>query len=503
MNPWTKVKNWWASLGTIGGLPVPDAGRSSVDETLLNRVSAFLAGYDELAPGLNFEVLACLRNLWLFNPDLAQAVSNLCALANTGHKLVIEAQGSRRVQAAVTRLNELAQRIDLDASVRAQMAQLAWSGAISREDVIDLAARRVRQVALVPPDQIRFRAKDGQWQPYQQPRTSLWGAQRSAISEFGLVELHPSTYRYLAWQRVDDSPYAKPPFTAALEPLLRVQADMQANLRKVVQKFGLFGLMSVQVVPPKQKTAQETDQEYLSRVKTYLSAVRESFEKAMNGSTLQNLFVTARDQKVEVTPSVGDARGASDLWNLNEEQVFSGLNTGAWAHGRNYTTTETFADVAFFFLVAQAADVQQITALSLKRTATLELGLAGIEAQGVHYQFNPIRNRSELSQAQAEKARQDIVLSDLEAGFISPDQAAQQRGYEAAFDPERATGSGDVPSEAGLRRADLAEFSYDRPSRRYRFMSSRIEVSSAGLADGNLLDFWTGKKKVRARKRTS
>lgn len=509
MNRWEKFKNWIASLASVGGVPVPTGGRSSVDETLANRMSAFMTSYQELAPGLNFEVLCTLKLLYLFNPDFSQAVANFIALANTGHQIVIEAAGVRQGQAAIARLNEAAKRIyphsdGVDGLIRDLLAQVCWSGAVSREDEVDLSLARVKQVLLVSPEEVRFYPEAGEWRAYQEPKNSWLGMVSSSPSALiNGIALHPTTYRYYAIEKAGPAPYAKPPFTAALNAILKTQEPMLASLRSAAEKLGVMGLYTAEVTPPVWDRSKETWAEFQKRGQDLLISVRKAFEEAAKSGTLKNFIATFRDQKVNVTSTTGDARGAAQLFNLNEEQVSSGLHTFPLFLGRTFSVTEALAGVLYHVYASQPLNFQRLVKRSIERTYELDLSLAGIQVDGVSVKFNPIRGHNELQQAQADEIRQRIIFSDAEHGMIDADQAAQQRGYDKAANPEMLNGAPRAVNEGagGLSaRASsfIAELRYDSAVRAYRFLVPRIEVSTAGLADAeNVYDF---KKKVRLKR---
>ena len=134
---WQQVKTWLASFRRIGGLELPDAGRSSVEGTLADRLSSAVDSFGSVSPVIDFQMLSVLKRLWLFNPDFSQYVTNIVNLANTGHDVIINAASAQRVEAALTRLNEAATRLyplsaGVDGLVNDYLAQIAWSGALSR-----------------------------------------------------------------------------------------------------------------------------------------------------------------------------------------------------------------------------------------------------------------------------------------------------------------------------------------------------------------------------------
>jgi hypothetical protein len=201
MGFWQDFKNWIASLRRAEGLDLPDAGRSS-EETLGSRLSSYANQFGSVSPVIDWDMLATLKRLWLFNPDFSQYVANLVNLGNPGHDLLINAKTAQAAEQVTARLNELATRAyqngaGVDGLLNAYVAQIAWSGALSSEDVVDFAGRRISEVVLVPVETIRFRYEEGEYRPYQRGRT--FGAGRTA---FGLIPLNPNTYRYYALQTV-------------------------------------------------------------------------------------------------------------------------------------------------------------------------------------------------------------------------------------------------------------------------------------------------------------
>ncbi|MGE0133050.1 MAG: hypothetical protein AB7U82_33655 [Blastocatellales bacterium] len=482
---WQKIATWLVSLRRVGGLELPDEGRSSVEGTLGDRIGAALDAFGTVSPVIDFQMLAVLKRLWLFNPDFSQYVNNIVNLANTGHDIIVDAASTERAEAVLTRLNESASRLyplsaGIDGLVNDYLAQIAWSGALSSEDVVNFPAKRVEQVVIVPVEQIRFRYLDGRYVPHQQP-TMLIGFNRSTL---GLIPLNENTYRYYAIQHVENSPYAKPPATAAVDQICGPQKDIFDNIGFIAKKLGILGLVSVSVTQPPRKP-NETEAEYQARAKNYLTGVKDALAANFN----KGLLVTYRDQKIEHANVASNASGAYDIVRTTEEQVFSGMGTFPAFHGRTDSTTETYADVVYNLLLAQAGNMQRLVKRRLEATYRLDLRLAGIEVAGVAIQFNRAHARDPLKEAQAEQARVQTAIEKVKAGIIGPDDAAQELGYESAFDPELFAALPDVAtalqtarSRAGLSGAQ-ATFRFDRGSQRYRYVSARIESTAAVESD--------------------
>ena len=495
------IRKWVRSFRRFEGLELPDDGRSSVEGTLGDRIGSALDFFGSVSPVIDFEMLAVLKRLWLFNPDMAQFVANLVNLGNTGHQITVNASTDARAEAALTRVNESAARLyarsaGVDGLINQYLAQMAWSGALSSEDVVNFAARRVERVVLVPVEQIRFRYLGGEFVPHQQPAT-LAGLTRGAM---GLIALNSETYRYFALLTVENSPYAKPPGTAAVASITGPQTDMLDNLKFIAKKLGILGLVSVACTPPPRKPNEE-ESAYQSRAQKYLRTVM----KAFDNNFVKGLLVHFRDQKIDHANVASDARGAEGVWRINEEQVLSGLTMDPAFFGRTYSTTETYSGVVYKLLTSQMENMQRLVKRRMEATYRLDLRLAGMEVDGLSLAFNPARALKPYEEAQAEQIRQQMAFERCEKGVISPDQCAQELGYDSAFDPELLSSSPEVASplqraRVGAGRAanvTTATFRFDRHAQRYRFVPPVIELSAgASVGAGHPDNVFSLKKKA-------
>ena len=459
----------------------PPDGRSSI-ETSPTGGTGLVPGFWYVQPPapLNFEMLRQLKRLWILNPDLSQFIVNHVALANSGHTITVDTKDESQADSVLQRLNEAAQRLyrngaGVDGLMNAYISQIACFGALSSEDVVDLNAKRVQETVLVPVEQIRFRYENGQYVPMQMAYSLIGHQQVQRVKgAVGLIELNPLTYHYYALQTIENSPYAKPPASAALEILLGPQADAMENIKWIVRKLGILGLVSVALTKPPKKPGQ-TDAEYQAHAQEYLSKVRQVLDQNFN----KGLLVTFNDQKVDHANVVSDARGAADIFQMVEEQAFSGMGSLPFSHGRNYTTTETFADVVYHLQMSQSEGMQRLAKRRQEQTYRLDLALAGIEAD-VSISFNQIKSRNDLQASQAKQIDQTMALERGRAGMISPDQVAQECGYEKFFDPMllNVTAAQGVAGTGLRAKAPFsATFRFDRQSQRYRFVTSRIEIA--------------------------
>lgn len=494
-----------AALRRVEGVELPREGRSSA-EPQQTGLGAMAMG--SVLPKVPFETLRTLERLSICNPDFSQFVGNIVALGNTGHDITVDAPTESATDAALTRLNESASRLmpngaGIDGLINSYLRQTAVFGAISSEDVIDFTGKRVEKVVIVPVEQIRFIYRDGQYVPHQQPTNWLSAKSKEQRGPLGLIELNPNTYRYYALDTIENSPYARPPAVAAVDILNGPQKHAIQNIEHILAKFGLLGLVTVKVARDKPRP-NETDAAFTSRMQKYLDGVRE----VLSGNIRNGLLIAFDNFKFEHSNVASDGRGAGEVFQVVEELGFSGMGSMAAFHGRNYTTTETFADVVYNILVSQMGNHQRLAKRRVERTYDLDLMLAGIPVDDVSVTFNRAESRSAVQTATADQIRQQMAIERADRGITNPDQCAQELGYDKAFDPELLS-SKEVAAALGARLGATARqrvtatCRFDRAAQRYRLIPSRIEIASergeavdqeqeAG-ADGRTLLF---KKKV-------
>lgn len=444
MNFFDRLKIGIAAFRGLSGIDLPPDGRSS-DETLPGMMSSFNSMFGSVSPVIDPEILATLKNFWLYNPDFSQYVANIVNLGNPGHQLSIDARTDAVAEAALNRLNESASRIythgsGVDGLLNQYLTEVAWSGAISSEDVVNLAARRVEKVVIVPVEQIRFKYnKDlGIYEAYQKSNNF------SRENSLGLIKLNPETYKYFALQTVQNSPYAKPPATAAVEAILKGQIPIMENLQYMAQKIGLMGLVDVSVTPPAKRIGNETDEEARSRATSYLARVA----KKLSGNFKEGLLVHYNDQKVGHTPVATAASGVAELNTVSEQQVFSGMGAMPGFHGRTDSTTETFAYVVYQLLLAQMGNMQRPVRRRMESTYRLDLRLGGIEVDGISVGFNKAHSLDPKAEAETDAIVLQNMLTKVRAGLVSPDEGAQELGFDSWFDAELLVGSDPVQPQS-------------------------------------------------------
>lgn len=477
----TSMASWVISnLRPAASLQLPETGRSSIQK-LDSKLGGLLSQYDGISPYFDPKNLTLLKYLWMFNSDFSQYVSNVVNLGNSGHQLTVNAKSTSVIESSVARLNESAANLyphsaGIDGFINQALSDIATYGALSAEDVIDLKGKRVKKIVMVPVEDVRFvyDKETDEFIPHQ--RVSLL----DAVKTNGLLALHPVTYRYYGLLRHGNSPYGKPPALAALESITTMQADALGNVKHVAKKFGLLGIILSSVMQPRQKpTGTETESEYQSRATSYLRNVRDRLEEGMS----KGLVAHYQDQKISVEPGAPNGSGFYDVFRVIEEQVMSGMASFPAFHGRTDSTTETFADVVYNILLAQRGNMQRLVKRSLERTYRLDLRLGGVEADGVSISFNKAPARNLLQEMQAEEVKVRTILDKAKNGMISPDRAAQEMGYESAFDANVLTQNPEAAKQLKKLQAPddgrIIQLTFDKNSQKYIFRPEVISLADS------------------------
>lgn len=460
----------------------PKAGRSSVEEHIgtAGAITGFMQEFAGLNPVLPFELVDFISRAAIVNPDMNHATTNLVALANNGHNLVIEARNDAIVARAQERLNDRARNLytrsaGVDGLIDHYITQIAHTGAVSSEDVISARMDGVEKVVIVPTERIRFKYIDGDYRPFQ------------FLSTGEMIELNEATYSYLAFRNFSNSPYAIPLYVAAIESIMS-QRDMQKNIKFVIRKLGLLGLMAMSLTPPGKK-AGESDSEHESRKTKYLNSVL----AAMKENYMQSLIVKFNDQTLEHHNITGEARGALEVWNLNEEQICSGMGLDPSIIGRNFSSTESFANVTYMFMIRNANKIRMLPKRRMERTYNLDLRLQGIPAT-VGFKFNDNPARDPLTESQAEATRNASIIKQAQLGVISPDEAAQKIGYENWFDPALMQGPQQNIFDVAMASTGSATarrvFRFDQSLQEYRFVrpsAGRLSLDAGRAGKKNLV----------------
>lgn len=404
---------------------LPSGGRSSLEMSAEERIYYLGRRFNGLPP-YHTAVLAVLEDLSVYSPVVSQAVKLLASTVNCGHELMLEGP-ARQVRRARELLGELAPRLyrrsaGVDGLINQYVRQLAVTGALSSEDVLEPDLSGLREIVLVPARSIRWELEGGQWRPYQST-----GSRR--------VPLNPITYAYYALETLEGHPpYGMPPFAAVIEPEA-LQREILEHLKFYAQKLGLYGITTISVPPPPRQPG-ESEAEYQQRCQATIDAAAEAYGRIYRDGLL---VIPGGEQghKVEHKDIAKSAGSVGEIVQGVEQLMMSALGIDPAMFGRSFSTTETYAGVVYRLLLRAAAQYQRLIKRRMERTYRLALLLAGLTEVRVNLVWNPQPSLNPQDDARAEQVRTETVLTKARAGIIDADQAAQELGYKHAADPLR------------------------------------------------------------------
>ncbi|MEJ5361112.1 MAG: hypothetical protein WHV26_03530 [Spirochaetota bacterium] len=379
-------------------------------------ITKFNNDIGDVNPSYPIEFIDVLKKLALINPDVSQTIQKISMLGNCGHKVELEG-GSRAINAALQELNNLARNAfshdaGLDGFINQQFRQICITGALCQETVIENQFTGVETVYQVPVKTIRFILNNNRFIPIQQV------AGRN-------IELNPISFIYIPLFTDEDSPYALPPFLAALQYLMR-QYEQWQNIDNLMQLWGLMGITWLKVHDG--RYFNEAPNEYERRLQLKLQRYFNLFLKNMK----KGIAVTGEDVDLSHHNISKAASDVSRIIEATEQQIASGLDIDPAMLGRTYSTTETYATVCYETLLGKIANMQRMIKRANERVYNLHLTMKNIPATA-HIIFNDMHSLKYLDKIQAKKIEQEMAIQRRDAGIIDNNTLAHELGYQEAF----------------------------------------------------------------------
>lgn len=401
--------------------------------SLVNRMTQ---SYAKLGYQLPWEILDIVELLAQLNPDYSQAVDNIRTLANSGYDLHVEGRSDLQTRRLKERFEEKARTIQapfggLDGLVDKLLRMSATYGAMCGEWILNDNMDDVVDFVDVNPKTIRFFWEDEHWAPYQkvsflQAKEAESRGQKVVNS---CVKLNELTFRYFAFDAAPGSPYGTPPFIAALRNIA-IQNNMVENMAQIVKKIGLLGIIDL-VVKQLPRTMGEDDEAYAARAGSYLDAYVSVIEDMVRDGGIAHYD----DVELKTTQLTGNAAGATNIFKQNEELIFSGLKSMPSVQGRSYSTTETYAGVAYDIIIRNTRKYQRACKRMLESGHYLMADVWGLQVKGIALDFHENKSLQRLQDAQARRLE---ILNQVMVwlmGLVNQDHVAQALGYDEPDTP--------------------------------------------------------------------
>lgn len=434
---WATIHTWAPNIfgsyqtGEYAADPTatPPAGtrRSSVlpDESLIGGVSSNM----EIKPEFMVEWIDALYHLAAYNGDVSYAIENIVGLGNTKHNIKFSDDIPESRQQEM--LKHLKSKEDgwyshgggIYSLKNDLLSQAAIAGCISAEIVPKTDISGVDTIVKVKPSSIRFLwdSENSRFIPAQKAPIGTQGTDSST----GLKPLNEITYKYIALRRYSESPYGIPPFLSALESL-GIQRDMLNNFSHIMKKMGMLGFISVLMGIPK-RLPNETEPEHQKRVENRLAEVVPEIDK-----TISKGFVVGYkgSHEINLQGISAESQGAKDMFELNEQNLMTGLKQDPAMLGRSFTVTETFGRVILAKLSSQISNYQKIVAKFLEDLYMMELNLAGFDVTMLEVVLDKPMIADQAKEEEAKAKRINNLRTLWSDGIISQTDYARELGYE-------------------------------------------------------------------------
>lgn len=408
--------------------PVTAMGRQTLpdNKSILEVIGEMMI----VQPGFDLEWLDSLAYLAQFHPDISAAVDNI-SLANTPFTTYFDEKVPDSMQKEM--LQYLTESRDtwydhadgINGWIDDSLTQCAISGALSHEWLVNKRLDGINKVVMVNPKNILFR---------YDPDKSVYVPVQKIPSQYALggslvlgtyKKLNPITYRYHAMRRINEVPYAVPPFMAAMENIM-IQRDMVSNIKTIIKKLGLLGFLKIMLNAP-QRMQNETDDAYYARLKN----IQTLNGGAMRDGLANSAMIGFKDmQEIEMQSTNNNVQGAADLMDMNDRLVMNGVKMPLEMMNRKNTTSETFGRVMLAKLGRSLDKYQRLVGMALSYADLMHLQLAGYPVMKVTNEFEPVMlgDKSKEEEAYGKKIENAGKLYD--AGIISQMQRANMLGYD-------------------------------------------------------------------------
>lgn len=421
--------------GRVTSAVLGDAGSPT---SASGQIQALFGQYKELAYQLPWEVLDYVELLSTYNPDYSQAVENIKMLANSGHELIVDAPSDLRKRKVKTLLETKSRTIQephggVDGIIDKLLDQAATFGAMCGEWVLSEDLSEVVDFVDLNPKVIRFfwDEPEQRYVPYQKVSSKQAEDARKTgqATKGNHVKLNEVTFRYYAFDAAPGSPYGTPPFLAALSNIA-IQRDMVHNMAQIVKKIGLLGVIDL-TIERLRPNPGESDAAYEARAGEYLDAYAQVAEDMVRDGGL----VHFDDVAANTWQIGGNAAGATNIHKANEEMIFSGLKSMPSVQGRSYSTTETYAGVAYDIIIRNTRKYQRAAKRMIESGYWLMCQLEGEMPDKISLIFNENRSLNRQQEASAERIEIANAFMLWLMGILDQVGVAQRLGYSEPKTP--------------------------------------------------------------------
>jgi hypothetical protein len=380
----------------------------------------FAGGLSGLAAKFPFEFYEVLDHFFMVEPYFQRFLHQTISLANTGHKLEIDAGTEAQAQEAIQAANDLAARCypwggGADGIVSGGISQLCRPGAMCVEWVPTADLSQIAQAYFVPIRTCRFRRlPDGNLELCQ-------------LQDGNLVPLNPVQTSFYALDLWDDNPYPIPPTIAAMRALTKL-AKFDDSIDGWLSKLSGLGLLIGQLeVPERLPDEWDNEEKYQLRVKTYLA----DFVKSVTANLKSGFVASFKNVEFDHKNTSAGASGAKEILQMVLQGLFAGLGRDPVFFGwSSFGATETYSKVMFEELINSIHRYQLGAKRTMEHGHRLNFALGGLGDVGVSLSFNENRSLDSFMGSEAKQMEATAVVQQYEAQLIDRDEARQMLGIQ-------------------------------------------------------------------------
>ncbi len=379
--------------------------------------------FDYVNPSYPIESVKLIKEFVLKTPNLSQAVKRMLTLGNTGLTWEIEGVSDSEKAKIVSEIESFLNA--RSGIVNKLLRQVIISGALSAEFVPSLELDKVEEIQFIPVDKVKFKKERNEagyysFTPYFQ-------------NSYGYQLLNPASYTYDAIETDEDSPYAIPLFLSAI-PNMKASHKITENTGSLIEKWGLLGFITLIKKRPF-PAAGQSKKEYEDEMMKHLVSIKKSFEENRNTG-----FIAAFDDtKIDhhSIASSDNSNGYEKIYRSVEEQMASGLDIDPALLGRTYSTTETYAGMAYNAFISKLNNIRTPVKKFLIKTLTFHLRAMGYNFKtldckwGENYAIDKTQTATaEKTFEEAKKAKIESLILLYNQGIIDNNILANELGYE-------------------------------------------------------------------------
>lgn len=390
-------------------------------------------------PDFNMELLATMDSLIMYNPDVSKAIDNLM-LANTKHTIFFDEKAPDEEQKEMKRYLRRESKTwyqysdGTNAMINDFIVQAGGYGCVSFEMVANRRLNGLESVFRVHPKNVIFHIdpETNKYIPLQRIPKNTLPRFRGEVLLGEYKRLNETGYRYYGMMRLGESPYAVPPFLAALTNLV-IQKDMVSNLAAIIDKLGLLGFLTVLLNTPT-KGQQETDTAFQARLSSELALNVAEMKKGLK----QGMLATFDDgrgkpgqKRIEMQNTTTNVSGAEKLIDANDTYVIAGLKEDPAMMGRQFSTSETFGRVILAKMTTKLTNYQNLVATALTDIYTMALLLGGYKYFEIDsIEFEPVMLGDKEREENAYAKKVDTAIKLRNQNIIDQQTVANIAGYD-------------------------------------------------------------------------